>query len=196
MKVAVIDYNAGNVRSVLFALGRWGAEGILTSDPSEILSADKVIFPGVGEASSAMEILRQRRLDEVIPAIRQPFLGICLGMQLMCLHSEEGNTDCLGVFPVKVKRFQTMDPSIKIPHVGWNQIQEFKDPIFAKLNQGDHVYYVHSYYAEMSDYTSATTHYIHPFSAALIKENFHAVQFHPEKSGPVGEKILESFLTL
>jgi len=193
MKVAVIDYGAGNVRSVLFALERQGIEGVLSSDPEIITHADKVIFPGVGEASSAMQELKKRGLVGLIPELKQPVLGICLGMQLLCASSEEGQTDCLGVFPVKVKKFP-VDGGEKVPHVGWNTIHSLKDPFYNGLSDQAYVYYVHSYFAELSPYTSATTDYILPFSASLQKNNFHAMQFHPEKSGDAGETILRNFL--
>lgn len=193
MKVAVIDYGAGNVRSVLFALERQGIQGVLSSDPEIITTADKVIFPGVGEASSAMQELKMRALDGLIPELKQPVLGICLGMQLLCAFSEEGQTDCLGVFPVKVKKFPA-DRGEKVPHVGWNTIHSLKDPFYQGLSDQAYVYYVHSYFAEISPYTSATSDYILPFSASLQKNNFHAMQFHPEKSGDAGETILRNFL--
>jgi glutamine amidotransferase len=193
MKVAVIDYGAGNVRSVLFALERQGVQGVLTANPEAIQSADKVIFPGVGEASSAMVELKKRGLDLIIPELTQPVLGICLGMQLLCAHSEEGGTDCLGVFPVRVKKFP-QDQGEMVPHVGWNTIYALKDSCYKGLQEQAFVYYVHSYFAELSPYTSAQTDYILPFSASLQKDNFHAMQFHPEKSGDAGELILRNFL--
>ncbi|MBX7094955.1 MAG: imidazole glycerol phosphate synthase subunit HisH [Flavobacteriales bacterium] len=194
MKIAVIDYGSGNVQSVLFALERIGAKGNLTADPELIQSADRVIFPGVGEASSAMEILKSRGLDQVIPSLKQPVLGICLGMQLLCESSEEGNTTCLGVFPHRVMRFPAA--AEKVPHVGWNSISSYSDTLYAGLNEHEFVYYVHSYFAETGLCTSAITDYILPFSASLKRNNFHAVQFHPEKSGRAGERMLQNFLSI
>jgi imidazole glycerol-phosphate synthase subunit HisH len=193
MKVTIIKYNAGNVRSVLYALERLGVEATLTDDVEEIRTADKVIFPGQGEASSAMKYLKAKQLDQVIRELKQPFFGVCLGQQLLCEHSEENNTDCLGIFPVKVKRFPAFE---KVPHVGWNSLDNMKTPLFRGLEEEPFVYYVHSYYVELSPYTIATTHYMHDFSALLHKDNFYAMQAHPEKSGLVGEKILENFLAL
>jgi len=197
MNIAVIDYGAGNVQSVLFALNRLGVNGKLTSDTEEIRSAEKIIFPGVGEAGSAMKILCEKKLDLLIPQLTQPVLGICLGMQLLCEFSEESNTACLGVFPAVVKKF--ISPStekIKIPHVGWNGIYEMKNSVFSGIKPGENFYFVHSYYAEKCENTSAVCDYIIPFSAALHKDNFHAVQFHPEKSGEAGEMLLKNFLSI
>ncbi|MGB0525701.1 MAG: imidazole glycerol phosphate synthase subunit HisH [Flammeovirgaceae bacterium] len=193
MKLAIVKYNAGNIRSVIFALQRLGIEPILTDDHDELRSADKVIFPGVGEASTTMNHLKARKLNELIPSLKQPVFGICVGMQLLCKHSEENDTDCMGVFDIHVKKFEG---DLKIPHIGWNSIQHVKSPLFQYINSNDYVYYVHSYYAEMSDDTVAETEYMVPFSAGLHKDNFYAVQFHPEKSGDVGAKILEGFLNL
>jgi imidazole glycerol-phosphate synthase subunit HisH len=193
MKVTIIKYNAGNVRSVLYALERLGVEATLTDDVEEIRTADKVIFPGQGEASSAMKYLKAKKLDQVIKELKQPFFGVCLGQQLLCEHSEENNTDCLGIFPVKVKKFPAYE---KVPHVGWNSLENMKTPLFKGLEDEPFVYYVHSYFVELSPYTIATTHYMHDFSALLHKDNFYAMQAHPEKSGVVGEKILENFLAL
>lgn len=199
MKVAIIDYNAGNVQSVIYALNRLGIDPILTNNPEEIQSADKVIFPGVGEAGSAMNSLRKANLDTLIPSLTQPFLGICIGLQLMCKHSEEGDTDCLGVFPLNVKKFDKVNEngeSFKVPHMGWNTINELKTPLFSDINPNTYVYYVHSFYAEYSDeYTTASSLYSNAYSAGLQKDNFSAVQFHPEKSGDEGAKILENFFT-
>ncbi|MDA0193944.1 MAG: imidazole glycerol phosphate synthase subunit HisH [Bacteroidetes bacterium] len=193
MKIAIIRYNAGNVRSVTNALNRFGVEPIVT-DSAEILnSCDKVIFPGVGEASTAMKYLRNKGLDEAIRGIRAPFLGICLGLQLMCRHSEENDTTCLDIFPLEVKKFPARD---KIPHMGWNNINDLKGPLLQNIALDSHLYFVHSYYAEVSENTVATTNYIEAFSAALQKDNFYAIQSHPEKSGDVGQKILENFLSL
>lgn len=191
--IAIIDYNAGNVQSVIFALKRLGVEAVLTNDIETIQKADKVIFPGVGEASSTMKHLRVLGLDAVIPNLKQPVLGICLGMQLLCAYSEEGQTDCLGVFPQKVIRFE---PKLKVPHVGWNTIHNLKTPLFSSNLENEYVYFVHSFYVEVSEFTTATTSYITDFSAALQKDNFYAVQFHPEKSGGIGEAILKNFIAL
>ncbi|HLT07065.1 MAG TPA: imidazole glycerol phosphate synthase subunit HisH [Cyclobacteriaceae bacterium] len=194
MKVAVIKYNAGNVMSVLYALERLGVAASLTDDIEEIQKADKIIFPGQGEASTAMQYLRARNLDQVIKSLKQPFFGVCLGLQLLCSHSEENDTACLGIFPLKVKRFP---PYEKVPHVGWNNIENLKTPLLAGLDENDYVYYVHSYYAELSDdYTIGTTHYINDFSAFLHRDNYYAMQAHPEKSSVSGEKILTNFLNL
>jgi len=195
MKVAVIQYNAGNVQSVFFALERLGVSYLLTDDEAEIRSADKVILPGVGEAGSTMRSLRERGLDQVIPALKQPFLGTCVGLQLMCRHSEEGNTDCMGIFDTAVKRFPAR-PGYKVPHVGWNTIDGYQTPLTRGLPGGAYVYYVHSYYAEPSPYTVAQTEYIVPFSAMLHRDNFYAAQFHTEISGEAGSKILRNFLAL
>ena len=195
MKTAIIDYNAGNVQSVLFALERLGVEAVLTDNPEIIQGADKVIFPGVGEASTTMEYLIERKLDQLIRSLKQPVLGICLGMQLLCAYSEENDTPCLGVIPQRVVRFQPMNEE-KVPHMGWNSIRKVHDTIFTPALEGEYVYFVHSYYAETGPYTTATTDYIVPFSAAVQKDNFHATQFHPEKSGKVGAQILTNFLNL
>ena len=193
MKIAIIKYNAGNVYSVSSALKRLGYEAIITSDLKEIESADKIIFPGVGEASSAMEYLKKNQLDKVIPKLKQPFLGVCLGLQLLCEHSEENNTECLGVFDEEVKLFP---PKKKVPHMGWNSIRTSENKLFINLLENSYVYFVHSYFAELSEYTIAETNYILPFSAALNKDNFYAVQFHPEKSGVIGEQVLKNFIEL
>ncbi len=193
MKVVIIKYNAGNVQSVTFALNRLGIEPVLSNDPEEIRSADKVIFPGVGEASTAMASVRENALDTLIPGLRQPFLGICLGLQLMCRHSEENNTDCLGVFNLDVKKFPPLD---KVPHMGWNNLQQLRGPLMEGLTGESFLYFVHSYYAEPGAETIARCHYIHPFSAALQKDNFYAVQAHPEKSGSDGARILKNFIEL
>lgn len=195
MKVVVIRYGAGNIQSVLFALQRLGVTPALSSDANEIAGADKVIFPGVGEASSTMKELKASGLDKVIVNLEQPVIGICLGLQLMCKHSEEGNVDCLGIFNLKVKKFAGHD-ELKVPHVGWDNIQGLKGALFKGIKEDSFVYYVHSFYAETGNETVATTNYINPFSAALVKDNFYAVQFHPEKSGAIGEAILKNFIEL
>ena len=196
MDVAIIKYNAGNIRSVDYALKRLGITPIITSDPDLIKRADKVIFPGVGEALTTMSYLREHHLDQLLLDLRQPMLGICLGMQLMCRHSEEGNVDCLGIFPTDVKRFIPQKHEEKVPHMGWNTIQQVKEGLFTKDLEEQFVYFVHSYYVPVNPDTAAVTDYIHPFSAALHKDNYYATQFHPEKSGTVGERILKNFLKL
>ena len=193
MTVVIIKYNAGNTRSVQFALERLGINPIITDDAEIIRNADRVIFPGVGEASSAMKYLREKGLDKLIVSLKQPVLGICLGMQLMCTHSEEGDTTCLGIFDGKVKRFEQTE-GFKIPQMGWNNIYDLKTKVFDKISDDSHVYFVHGYYAELSRNTIATTNYIRPYSSALQKNNFYGMQFHPEKSGEVGEQILHNFL--
>ena len=195
MQVAVLQYNAGNVQSVLYALSRLGIEGVLTDSPEILQSADKVIFPGVGEAGSAMKYLQEKGLDQVIKNLKKPVLGICLGLQLLCKHSQESNTNCLGIFDLNVKLFPKKS-DYKVPHVGWNTIYNFQDKVFGEVAEKDYVYYVHSYYAELGKETIAQTDYILPFSAALQKDNFWAMQFHPEKSGKVGEKLLKAFLDI
>jgi glutamine amidotransferase len=198
MKVAVIKYNSGNVQSVLYALERLGAEAELTDDPNKIRSADRVIFPGQGEASTAMAYLKARKLDTLIRDIQQPFLGVCLGLQLLCAHSEENDTECLGIFPVQVKRFRPEQPfAVKVPHVGWNLLENLADnPLLANLPDPKYLYYVHSYYAELSEATIATTHYLQDFTAILHRDNYWAIQAHPEKSSTLGEKLLDNFLSL
>lgn len=191
--IAIIKYNAGNIRSVENAMHRLGYKCIITDDREEILRADKVIFPGVGEASSAMKYLKKKGLDELIVSLKQPVLGICLGLQLMCRHSEEGNTDCLKIFDSDVLLFPPVD---KVPHMGWNNFFSVKGELFEEISLKDDVYYVHSYYPEISSCTIATCEYILPFSAAMKKNNFYATQFHPEKSAAVGERILKNFLEL
>lgn len=194
MDIAVIKYNAGNVQSVLYALERLGANAILTDDWETIKKSDKVVFPGQGEASTAMKYLKERKLDQLIQELRQPFFGICLGLQLLCGHSEEYDTDCLGIFPIKVKKFP---PDDKVPHIGWNNLENPKSLLLEGLDENSYVYYVHSYYAEIHpEYTIATTHYITDFSALLHKDNYYAMQAHPEKSSISGEKILTNFLKL
>ncbi len=198
MKVVLIKYNAGNVQSVLYALERLGVEAELTDDLEKISAADRVIFPGQGEASSAMAYLKERNLDQVIRNTKQPFLGICLGLQLLCTHSEENDTDCLGIFPIKVKRFiPSGSGQEKVPHVGWNSLENLVDnPLFKDLPESKFMYYVHSYYAELGEHTLATTSYIHDFTAILHRDNYWAIQAHPEKSSTLGEKLLENFLAV
>jgi glutamine amidotransferase len=202
MNVAIIKYNAGNVQSVLYALQRLGTNAIVTDDVDEILSADKVIFPGVGNAGSAMEYLKEKKLNELIISLKQPVLGICLGLQLLCNSSEEGDTKCLGIFDSVVKKFddtvfqnKNLVP-YKIPHMGWNTIDHLSSPLMKGLAENSYVYFVHSYYAEISPETIATTNYINLFSAAMHKDNFYGVQFHTEKSGLAGEQILKNFLNI
>lgn len=194
MNVKIIKYNAGNVRSVLFALERMGVNADVTDNAEEILSADKIIFPGVGEASTAMEYLRQHQLDEVIKAAKQPLLGICLGLQLLCRHSEENDTTCLGIFDASVKKF--VSDNMKIPQIGWNTIHPKEQQLFKDVPGHSYCYFVHSYYAELTRETIATTLYANEFSSALQKNNFYGVQFHPEKSAAAGEQILKNFLDL
>lgn len=196
MKTVIIDYNAGNVRSVLFALKRLQIDAVLTADPEQIRTADKVIFPGVGEAATTMAYLKSRQLDRLIKDLKQPVLGICLGMQLLCEYSEEGNTDCIGVIPQKVKKFIPNHQQQKVPHVGWNSLDKIHQGFVSTQLEKKFVYFVHSYFVEEGPYTIGTTNYIQPFSAMLQKDNFYATQFHPEKSGTVGEQILENFLAI
>ena len=193
MKISIIDYGAGNVQSVLFALERLGFEGHVTNEWNIIKSADKVIFPGVGEASSAMKMLQETGLDVLIPTLKQPVLGICLGMQLMCKHSEEGNTNGLGIFDVNVVKFSQ---EVKVPQMGWNTIYNLKSPLFTGIKENEFMYLVHSFYAPLSENTIATTNYELEYSTALQRDNFYGVQFHPEKSGVFGEQIMKNFLNL
>ena len=196
MKVAILKYNAGNVFSVDCALRRLGVEPIVTDNVEQLRRADKVVFPGVGEASSAMAYLRSRHLDELIWSLTQPVIGICIGQQLLCRNSEEGNTECIGVFDTSVKRFSEA-PGVKVPEMGWNTIKPLVDnPLLKGIDENSYVYYVHSYYVPVCDDTIAVTDYSLPFSAAMNKDNFYATQFHPEKSGGVGELILKNFLIL
>lgn len=191
--IAILKYNAGNIKSVQNALIRLKCDSIITDDPEELLKADKVIFPGVGEAGSAMNYLKERGLDKTIVSLKQPVLGICLGLQLMCRYSEEADTTCLGIFKTDVRLFPPVD---KVPHMGWNSFLTIKGDLFKSIELKNDVYYVHSYYAEISSETVATCEYILPFSAAMQRNNFYATQFHPEKSAEIGEKILQNFLKL
>ena len=193
MKIVIIDYGAGNIQSIQFAIARLGLKATLSKDQKTIRMADKVIFPGVGEASSAMHKLRESGLDTLIPTLKQPVLGICLGMQLMCRYSEEGNTRGLGIFDVEVVKFSTQ---VKVPQIGWNQITQLKTPLFEGISEKDYIYLVHSYYAPLCSDTIAVSEYERPYSSALQKDNFWGVQFHPEKSSLVGAQILKNFLTL
>lgn len=194
MNVVIIKHNAGNTKSVENALLRIGIHPIITDDSEQIQQADKVIFPGVGHAQPTMQYLKERNLDVVINNLKQPVLGICLGQQLMCSFSEEGNVDCLNIFPIQVKKFQTENNVLKIPQIGWNNLVDLKSNLFKNIDDQSFVYFVHSYYCEMSDYTIATCNYILPFAAALQKDNFYAVQFHPEKSADIGNRIIQNFI--
>lgn len=199
--IAIIKYNAGNVQSVQYALQRLGVESIVTDDEEQIRNADKVIFPGVGHAGAAMKDVRDKKLDDLILSLKQPVLGVCVGMQLMCNYSEEGDTKCIGIFKEDVKLFSPkISPentrAVKVPQIGWNSIYDLKSVLFNDLKEGDFVYLVHSYYADLGKDTVATVDYILPYSAALQKDNFYAVQFHPEKSGTVGANIIKNFISL
>ncbi len=194
MNIAIVDYKRGNIQSVTYALNRLGVTPVLTSNKEEIAAADKVLMPGVGEAGSAMRCLQELELDQFIPTLQQPVLGICLGMQLMCSSSEEGQTPCLSIFDTEVKKFPGNE--LKVPHVGWNSIDQYKGRLWEGLNNNAYVYFVHGYYVALHETTASVCNYMAPFSAALEKDNFYAVQFHPEKSGEVGERILQNFLTL
>jgi glutamine amidotransferase len=196
LDLAIIKYNAGNIQSVLYALERIGVAATVTDDHEKIHSADKVIFPGVGEASSAMNYLRERGLDEVIKNLKQPVLGICLGMQLMCKYSEENDTACLGIFDEEIKLFKARGTRPKIPQIGWNNIYNLETDLFKKVAENSYCYFVHGYYASIGGHTIATTDYIKPYSSALHKNNFYGVQFHPEKSAKAGEQILLNFLNI
>ncbi|WP_330746307.1 imidazole glycerol phosphate synthase subunit HisH [Chryseobacterium sp. CP-77] len=191
--IAIIKYNGGNVNSVQNALNRLNADSVITDDPEQILKADKVIFPGVGEASSTMKLLKEKELDLLIPGLTQPVLGICLGMQLMCGENEEGDTAGMGIFDINVRKFPAKDI---VPHMGWNTVSGQTSPLFSGIEKSSDVYFVHSYYCELSDYTTSVCDYILPFSASLQKDNFYAVQFHPEKSGIVGNQIVKNFINL
>ena len=194
MDLKILKYNAGNIQSVLYALERIGVDAIVTDDHDEIRSADKVIFPGVGEASSAMRYLRDRNLDILLKDLRQPVLGICLGMQLMCNSSEENDTSCIGIFEEEVKLFRPEISRIKVPQIGWNNIFDLHTPLFDSVSDQSYCYFVHSYYASLGSHTIATTEYVLPFRASLHRDNFYGVQFHPEKSATVGEQILRNFI--
>ena len=194
MNLSIIKYNAGNIQSVMIALERLGVSAVVTDDVEEIKNADRVIFPGVGEASTAMDYLKEKKLDELIRDLKQPVLGICLGMQLLCDHSEENDTECLGIIPVQVKRFS--DPQLKIPQMGWNSIHGLKSPLFKNIEEGSFIYNVHSYYAVDSEYSIATCNYGLYYSAAIHKDNFYGVQFHTEKSADTGDRILRNFLSI
>lgn len=191
--IAIVKYNAGNITSVQNALERLGYSSIVTNEPKLIQQAEKVIFPGVGEASSAMQYLRAKGLDEIIKNLKQPVLGICLGQQLLCAFSEEGNTECLGIFDARVKKFE---PKLKVPHMGWNSVSELQTDLYNGISTEENFYFVHSYYAEVSQETTAVCDYIVPFSASMQKNNFYATQFHPEKSSQAGEQLLLNFLQL
>lgn len=196
MKVAIVKYNAGNICSVVNALSRLGAEAIVTDDAEILMSADKIVFPGQGEASTSMEYLRKHNLDSLIKELRQPVLGICIGQQLMCRYSEEGNTYGIGIFPLEVKRFKPKFEYEKVPAMGWNMLHNVKSSLFTGVAEKDFVYFVHSYYVPKCEFTIAESDYILEYSAALHKDNFYATQFHPEKSGKTGEIILRNFLEL
>jgi len=194
MRIAIIKYNAGNIQSVLYAMERLGVEAEVTDDAEKINAADKVLFPGVGEASSAMQSLIENNLDQVIKDLKQPVFGICVGMQLLCNHSEENDTKCLGIVPVKVKKFKSTQQVIKVPQIGWNNIYNLKSELFKDIEDKSFIYNVHSYYAEDSEYTIATCNYGIEYAAAVKKDNFYGVQFHTEKSAVIGDKILKNFI--
>ncbi|MEN9701811.1 MAG: imidazole glycerol phosphate synthase subunit HisH [Bacteroidota bacterium] len=196
MSLVIIQYNAGNIQSVLYALERLGVQATVTDNVEAIQSADKVIFPGVGEASTAMQYLQERGLDKIIKNLKQPVFGICLGMQLMCTYSEENDTNCLGIFEEQVKLFKPNEATIKVPQIGWNTITDLKSNLFKGVIEESYAYFVHGYYAALGKHTIATTNYVQPYSSALHKDNFYGVQFHPEKSAKVGEQIIQNFLDL
>ena len=196
MKIAIIKYNAGNIQSVLYALERIGHSAIVTDNPDAINNADKVIFPGVGEASTAMNYLKERNLDKLICSLTQPVLGICLGMQLMCKYSEENETECLGIFDEDVKKFKVKSEKLKVPQIGWNSIYDLKTGLFRNVKANSYCYFVHGYYAASGEHTIAVTDYVQPYSSGLNKNNFYGVQFHPEKSATAGEQILKNFIEL
>ena len=194
MRIAIIKYNAGNIQSVLYAMERLGVEAEVTHDAEKINAADKVLFPGVGEASSAMQSLIENNLDQVIKDLKQPVFGICVGMQLLCNHSEENDTKCLGIVPVEVKKFKSTQQVIKVPQIGWNNIYNLKSELFKDIEDKSFIYNVHSYYAADSEYTIATCNYGIEYAAAVKKDNFYGVQFHTEKSAVIGDKILKNFI--
>jgi glutamine amidotransferase len=197
MNIAIVKYNAGNIQSVLYALERIGMEALVTDDPEKLRAADKVIFPGVGEASTAMKYLTERKLDKVLTGLQQPVLGICLGMQLMCAYSEENDTTCLGIFDEPVKQFKpTAATPVKVPQIGWNNIYDLKTGLFKGLPANSFCYFVHGFYAALGKHTIATADYVQPYSAGLHRDNFYGVQFHPEKSAAAGEQILKNFLSM
>ena len=196
MNLSIIQYNAGNIQSVLYALERLGVKATVTDDPSIIQASDKVIFPGVGEASTAMAYLKERNLDQLIVSLKQPVLGICLGMQLMCQHSAENDTNCLGIFEEQVLAFKATEMTQKVPQIGWNNIMNLKTDLFKAVPENSFAYFVHGFYAGLGDNTIATTDYIQAYSSGLHKDNFYGVQFHPEKSAEVGEQIIQNFLAL
>ncbi|MFN5986162.1 MAG: imidazole glycerol phosphate synthase subunit HisH [Chitinophagaceae bacterium] len=196
MSTVIIQYNAGNIQSVLYALERLGVAALVTDDPIKIKAADRIIFPGVGEASTAMQYLKERQLDILIQNLKQPVLGICLGMQLMCTYSEENNTNCLGIFNEQVKQFRPENNSIKVPQMGWNTITHLQTPLFKGVEENSYAYFVHGYYASIGEHTIAQTNYILDYSSALHKDNFYGVQFHPEKSAKAGEQIIQNFLSI
>ena len=196
MNLSIIQYNAGNIQSVLYALERLGVTATVTDDPTLIQASDRVIFPGVGEASTAMAYLKERNLDQLIVALKQPVLGICLGMQLMCKHSAENDTNCLGIFEEQVLAFKATEKTTKVPQMGWNNIMNLKTDLFKAVPENSFAYFVHGFYAGIGTGTIATTDYIQPYSSGLHKDNFYGVQFHPEKSAEVGEQIIQNFLSL
>ncbi len=196
MNLKIVKYNAGNIQSVLFALERIGVQAEVTDDIEKLQTADKVIFPGVGEASTAMDYLKARKLDKVIKDLKQPVLGVCLGMQLMCNYSEENDTECIGIFEENVLRFDGSNANLKVPQMGWNNIYNLKSPLMENVHENSYCYFVHSYYASIGQHTIATTDYTKPFSAALRKNNFYGVQFHAEKSADAGEQILKNFISI
>lgn len=196
MEVAIVKYNAGNIFSVVHALNRLGISPVITDNIEQLTRADRILFPGQGHARTAMTYLREHRLDEVIRSLRQPVLGICVGQQLLCRHSEEGNVDCVGIFDVDVKRFIPRCHEEKVPHMGWNALYDLQSPLFNGIQEKEFVYFVHSYYVPSCKWAVATADYITPFSAAIRRDNFFATQFHPEKSGSIGEQILRNFLDL
>ena len=196
MNVAILKYNAGNIFSVINSLRRLGVDPVLTDDSATLKAADRVLFPGQGEASTAMAYLKERGLDKMIKSLRQPVLGICIGQQLLCRHSEEGDVDCIGIFDADVRKFKPTRHEDKVPVMGWNSLYDLNDELFKGLDEGEHVYFIHSYYVPLCENTIAKADYIHPYSAALRKDNFFTTQFHPEKSGDVGETIIRNFLEM